>query len=96
MPPTAAATPKVETTDDGYTKATVKRDGGKVIDDITVRPSANGGFIMTESYRRTREGKRAMSQPDWMPPDPPKTFDSFEALSAEMKKCLGGTKKASA
>ena len=85
----AAAAPTAERSNEGYAKATVARDGGKRLEEVVIKPSANGGFIVREQYRRTREGKRAMSMPDYLPPEQEMTFETFESMVGGLRKCFG-------
>ena len=89
MPKHMAAPPTATRGDSGYAMATMPMGKGQRIDEVTVRPSKNGGFIVTEQYRRTSAGKRAMSTPDWLPPEPPATFETFDAMAAHLRKCFG-------
>ena len=88
------AAPAVQTNENGYTTATVKRDGGQRLDEVTIKPFVNGGFQVVKQYRKTRDGKRAMSTPDWLPPEPPLRADTFEAMVTILRKCFGVTKDA--
>ena len=89
MPKHMAAPPTATRGDSGYAMATMPMGKGQRIDEVTVRPSKNGGFIVTEQYRRTSAGKRAMSTPDWIPPEAPMTFATVDAMVGHLKKCFG-------
>jgi len=86
------AGPTAQRGDSGYATATMPMGKGTRIDEVTIRPSANGGYILTKQYRRTSAGKRAMSMPDWLPPEPPMTFETFDGLSGALRKCFGKAK----
>lgn len=73
----------------GYAEATVPKGVTQTLDDVRIQPSANKGFILTKQYRRTRTGKRAMYSPDYLPPERPMTFDSFDAMVGALRECFG-------
>ena len=86
------AVPTPARSDSGYATATMPMGKGTRLDEVTIRPSSNSGFILTKQFRRTSAGKRAMSSPDWLPPEPPMTFETFDGLTGELRKCFGKTK----
>lgn len=75
--------------DSGYATATVPMGKGTHLNEVTIKPSKNNGFIVTEQYRRTRNGTLAMSTPDWLPPEQPMIFATFDAMVGELRKCFG-------
>ena len=82
-------TPKATMNDSGYAQAAVTKGSGKRLDNVNIKTSKNGGYILTESYRRTNEGKARMTTPDWLPDEPPMTFESFDAMVGALRKCFG-------
>ena len=83
--------PKVETTATGNVTATVSRGHGKVIDDVRITPSANGGYAVQASYRETekkRKGGMLDAPMGWSRPET-FTYESFDALVKGLKKCFG-------
>lgn len=82
----------VEKTQTGTVKATVSRGTGKVLDDVRITPSANGGYSLQASYRETEKSRRGgvMASPSgWRPPET-FVFTDFESLVAGLRKCLRG------
>jgi hypothetical protein len=84
----------VETTESGV-KGTARWSdaygSGKTLEDVRIRCSKNGGYVVDASYRRTdKKAKGGMSiYPDsYMPPET-LTFSSFDSLVAGLKKVFG-------
>ena len=83
--------PKVETTATGNVTATVSRGSGKALEDVSIKPSKNGGFVMSASYRETEKKKKGgmlCCPSGWTPPET-YTYESFDSLVTGLKKCFG-------
>lgn len=82
-------TPKATMNDSGYAQATVAKGSGKRLDNVNIKPSKNNGYVVTESFRRTNDGKARMTTPDWLLDEPPMTFESFDGMVTGLRKCFG-------